>query len=216
MTRKSLREMPTGKSASHWQRIYQTRSAGKVSWYQSFPQRSLELIKAAGLAPSDPILDVGGGDSPLVDHLIAGGHTDVTVLDIAPAALQHAQARLGTAAARVKWIVCDVTDFEPERCYALWHDRAVFHFFVTASDRTRYLSVLARALARGGHLILATFGPQGPDRCSGLPVQRYSEDDLSSMLGPDFQLRHYEFHDHITPLGLPQQFLWGWWSMAGR
>lgn len=216
MTRKSLRETLTDQSASHWQRIYQTRSPAEVSWYQSFPQRSLELIQAAGLAPFEPILDVGGGDSPLVDHLLRSGYTDVTVLDIAPAALQHAQARLGTAGARVKWITCDVTAFEPERRYALWHDRAVFHFFVTASDRIRYLSVLPRALAPAGHLILATFGPRGPDQCSGLPVQRYSEDDLSSMLGPDFQLRRCELHDHITPMGLPQQFLWSWWSVAGR
>jgi SAM-dependent methyltransferase len=214
MTRKSLPGRLTGQTASHWQRIYQTRSPAEVSWYQSFPQRSLELIEAAGLGPSDPILDVGGGDSPLVDHLLRNGYTDVTVLDIAPAALQHAQTRLGTAAARVKWIACDVTAFEPERRYVLWHDRAVFHFFVTASDRIRYLAVLARALARGGHLILATFGPQGHDRCSGLPVQRYSEDELSSMLGSDFQLRRWELHDHITPMGLPQQFLWGWWSVA--
>ena len=166
-----------------------------------------------GLPLSAPILDVGGGASQLVDHLLAAGHTDVSVLDIAPAALAQAQARLGSAAARVQWIVGDVTTFKPQRHYALWHDRAVLHFLTTRSDLAQYLTVLTAALASRGHLILATFGSQGPNRCSGLPVQRYSKEEVSALLGFRFQLRRCAIENHHTPTG-QQQFLWSWWQAS--
>jgi SAM-dependent methyltransferase len=204
----------SGGPAGHWQKIYETRLPAEVSWYEAVPRRSLEVIRATGVALANPIIDVGGGASRLVDHLLAGGYTDVSVLDVAPAALQLAQARLGPAAAQVEWIASDVTSFRPERRYAVWHDRAVFHFLVTAGDRNRYLTVLAVALAPAGHLILATFGPQGPERCSGLPVQRYSEADLTVLLGSDFRLRECGLEDHLTPGGRRQEFLWSWWSRA--
>jgi SAM-dependent methyltransferase len=148
----------------------------------------------------------------LVDHLLGSGYSDVTALDIAPAALERARARLGAAAARVDWIAADVTDFRPRRRYALWHDRAVFHFLVTPAERQKYLSVLSAALEPKGHLILATFGPQGPTRCSGLAIQRYSEGDLSVLLGPSFQLRRHGLETHRTPTGCYQEFLWSWWQ----
>jgi trans-aconitate methyltransferase len=173
---------------------------------------SLDLIQGTGVAFTDPILDVGGGASQLVDHLIALGHTDVSVLDIAPAALEAARARLGPAAKQAEWIAADVTTFQPQRRYALWHDRAVLHFLLTPSERAQYLGVLAASLAPRGHLVLATFGPQGPTRCSGLPVQRYSEEDLGALLGSDFQLRRCEIENHLTPSGHHQQFLWSWWQ----
>lgn len=204
----------SSEAAGHWQRIYQTRSATEVSWYEPVPQTSLDLIRATGLPVSAPIIDVGSGDSQLVDHLLDSGYSDVTVLDIAPAALERVRARLGAAAARVDWIAADVTSFRLRRRYALWHDRAVFHFLVTPAERQKYLSVLTAALAPKGHLILATFGPQGPTRCSGLPIQRYSEDDLGVLLGPSFQLRHHGLENHRTPTGRDQQFLWSCWQAA--
>jgi SAM-dependent methyltransferase len=202
----------SSESAGFWQRLYQTKSATDVSWYEPVPQASLDLIRATGLPLSAPIIDVGGGDSRLVDHLLDAGYSDVTVLDIAPAALERARARLGTEAARVDWITADVTTFRPQRRYALWHDRAAFHFLVTPSRREQYLSVLRAALVPKGHLILATFGPQGPTRCSGLPVQRYSEEDLAFLLGPGFQVRRHRLENHHTPTGREQQFLWSWWQ----
>lgn len=200
--------------ARHWQRIYRARSPAELSWYEPVPQHSLDLIRAARLSLSDPILDVGGGASELVDHLLAAGYTDVTVLDIAPSALDIARARLGLSGSRVKWIAGDVLSFEPQRRYALWHDRAVLHFFTTPTDRSRYLKVLAEALVPEGHLVLATFGPAGPSRCSGLPVQRYSEEDLSALLLPRFRLRRSEMENHRTPTGQVQPFLWSWWQAA--
>ena len=204
----------SSEAAGHWQRIYQTRSATEVSWYEPVPQASLDQIRATGLAVSTSIIDVGGGASQLVDHLLNTGYSDVTVLDIAPAALQRARARLGAAATRVNWIAADVTSFRPRQRYDLWHDRALFHFLVTQAERQKYLSVLTAALAPKGHLILATFGPQGPTRCSGLPIRRYSEEDLGALLGPSFQLRRHGLENHRTPTGREQQFLWSWWQAS--
>lgn len=201
-------------STGHWQRIYRTKSPTELSWYEAVPRRSLDLIQATGVQLEATILDVGGGASELVDHLMAAGHTDITVLDIAPAALAKARTRLGPTAEQVEWIAADVTSFEPQRRYALWHDRAVLHFLTTPSERDQYLKVLAKALAPHGHLILGTFGPQGPSQCSGLPVQRYSEQDLGALLSAHFELRHHEIENHPTPSGQLQQFLWSWWQAA--
>lgn len=192
--------------------MYRTRTPTDVSWYQPVPTRSLDLIRATGVARSAAILDVGGGASTLVDHLIAAGYTDVTVLDISPSALDHARARLGERASRAKWIVSDVTEFRPARRYELWHDRAVFHFLVDRAARDRYLEVLGEAIAPRGHLILATFGPGGPTRCSGLDVRRYSADDLSALLAPRFLPVQNLLEQHVTPAGATQEFLYGWWQ----
>jgi hypothetical protein len=197
---------------THWEQVYHTRSPTEVSWYQPTPERSLAFIRATGLSLDAPLLDVGGGASTLVDHLLGDGFTDITVLDIASSALAAAKARLGEVAHRVSWIAADITDFTPQRRYVLWHDRAVFHFLVDAERRQRYLDVLDQGLIRGGHLILATFGPMGPDRCSGLPVHRYSLPELEALLSPRFRLVRSELEEHLTPLGKPQQFLYGWWT----
>ena len=197
---------------SHWQSVYQTKASSDVSWYQPVPQRSLELIQAAGLPPDSPILDVGGGASTLVDHLLAAGFTDLTVLDIAPAALAEAEARLGGAGGRVQWIAADIAAWQPTRRYCLWHDRAVFHFLVDPVLRARYLDALRAALATSGHVVMACFGPNGPARCSGLDVHRYSADDLSVVLGPSFRLVRSQVEEHITPAGGMQEFLYGWWQ----
>ena len=145
----------------HWQTVYETKAPTDVSWYQPVPQRSLALIQSTGLPPSAALLDVGGGASTLADHLLAAGFSDITVLDVAPAALEAAQARLGAAGAPVQMIAADVTVWQPPRRYDLWHDRAVFHFLVDVALRAQYLDVLRAALAPGGYLVMATFGPEG-------------------------------------------------------
>jgi len=202
----------------HWELAYDTGTTAEHSWYQAVPERSLEFIRAAGLRQDESILDVGGGDSLLVDYLLAQGYTDVSVLDLAPNALAVARARLGAKASRVRWITSDVLSFRPERRYALWHDRAVLHFLPNPDERTRYLSVLDAALAPEGWVVLATFGPQGPDRCSGLAAQRYAPDEVGALLGARFQLARSALEDHQTPGGKVQQFSYGLWrcSAAGR
>lgn len=196
---------------AHWERVHATRSPTDVSWYQAIPDRSLAWIEECQLPGDAPLLDVGGGASLLVDHCLTRGYTDLTVLDISPAALAVSRARLGEGATSVDWVVADVTTFQPPRRYALWHDRAVFHFLIDPLLRSRYLDVLRLALAPGGHLMLATFGPDGPTQCSGLPVHRYDVATLTELLGAAFVLRDAVREDHVTPSGGHQQFQYGWW-----
>lgn len=183
-----------------------------VSWYQPIPEKSLQLISSTGIRHTDSILDVGGGASTLVDHLLGEGYVDVSVLDISRRALARSRARLGGSAGKVDWIESDVTDFEPVRRYDLLHDRAVFHFLTDTADRDTYIAVICRALQPKGHLVLATFGPQGPLRCSGLDIRRYGIEQLQVLLGSKFELRVHEFDEHKTPMGSPQQFLYSWWQ----
>ena len=197
----------------HWQKVYETKAPSDVSWYEPVPQQSLDLIQAAGLPPEAAIVDIGGGTSTLVDHLLAAGFIDVSVLDIAPAALAAAKKQLGVKGTRVKWITADVTMWHPDRQYDLWHDRAVFHFLLSPELRDRYVETLRAALVPCGHLVMATFGPKGPTRCSGLGVQRYSADELSTVLGPEFDLVRSEIEEHTTPAGGTQEFLYGWWRI---
>ena len=196
---------------THWEAVYRTKAATETSWYQPVLQRSLELIQATSVGPGAAILDVGGGASTLVDHLLAAGFADVTVLDIAPTALAQARVRLGAKAASVQWIAADITTWQPTRRYVVWHDRAVFHFLVDPALRARYLGSLRAALAPGGHVVIATFGPEGPTRCSGLDVQRYSTETLSAVLGSAFRLMRSQLEEHVTPAGKRQQFLYCWW-----
>ncbi|MFQ6006070.1 MAG: class I SAM-dependent methyltransferase [Woeseia sp.] len=197
---------------SHWQRVYASKEPTEVSWYQPIPAKSLSLIRSTGVSPTAPMSDVGGGASTLVDHLLDAGYRDISVLDIAVEALDKARERLANRAAQVTWIEADVTEFEPTRFYEVWHDRAVFHFLTESTDRELYLSVLRRALQSRGHFLLATFGPDGPNRCSGLEVQRYSIEQVGALLGQYFRLRAHEIEEHHTPIGIRQQFLYGWWQ----
>lgn len=197
---------------SHWKRVYATSEPTEVSWYQPNPARSLALVRATGVSLAAPILDVGGGASTLVDYLLDAGYRDLTVLDIAGEALDRARGRLAAQAGRVTWIEADITEFQPSRRYEVWHDRAVFHFLTAASDRTRYLDVLRSAIRPHGHFLLATFGPEGPTRCSGLDVRRYSVQRLEALFGSDFELRAHEIEEHRTPMGTMQQFLYTWWQ----
>lgn len=196
----------------HWERVYETRDPAKVSWYQPVPEKSIAMIRATEIPTQAPLIDIGGGASTLVDILRNSDYSDITVLDISGAALAKARERLGAAADAISWLEADVTAFDPQRRYYLWHDRAVFHFLTDPDDIQRYLDALRTALVPGGHFVIATFGPEGPDQCSGLPVQRYTVEGLASLLQDDFDVRSFEVHDHVTPTGTVQQFLYAWWQ----
>ena len=167
----------TEQRKSHWEGVYATRQPTEVSWFQPVPEKSLHLIRATGVKCGQAIIDAGGGASTLVDNLLAEGFTDLSVLDISANALLKSQERLGDKAGKVTWIEADVTMFVPSRRYDLWHDRAVFHFLTEAADRDRYIDVVRGALKSGGNFVLATFGPQGPLRCSGLDICRYGVEE---------------------------------------
>jgi len=194
---------------AHWQNVYKEKGENQVSWFQERPAISLELIEAAGAEPGSAFIDIGGGASRLVDALIENGYRDLTVLDLSDSAVSIAKMRLGQSAATVKWIVADVTQWEPPSRYDLWHDRAAFHFLTEAADRTAYIERLKRALRVGGHAIIGTFALDGPERCSGLPVVRYDAAQLSLMLRPSFTLVDVRRHEHKTPWGAIQQFQFG-------
>lgn len=193
----------------HWEHIYETKSPAQTSWHAPHLQTSLEWICEAAPDRSAPIIDVGGGESTLVDDLLELGYRDVTVLDVAASAIEKTRTRLGANAKDVRWIAGDVTNAPlPARGFALWHDRAVFHFLTTPEQRTKYVRQLAASLKAGGHVVLATFGPDGPEQCSGLPVRRYSADVLRKELGQQFSLEKSAVIDHETPFGTAQQFLY--------
>jgi SAM-dependent methyltransferase len=193
---------------SHWDEVYNRRQVTQVSWYQSRPEKSLELIRASGVQLHHPIIDVGGGASFLIEALLDLGYCDLTVLDISSEALEKLRSRLSTRAAAVALLQQDVTAFRPMRRYALWHDRAVFHFLVHDDDRKRYVDALKQALYPAGHVVIATFGPEGPERCSGLPVKRYDAASLAKELGEEFLLVESSVELHHTPQGASQQFLY--------
>ena len=198
----------------HWERVYSSKDPTEVSWYQGSPQLSLKMIAATGVEAGGAIIDVGGGASKLVDNLLDSGYSDVTVLDIASAALKRSRARLGDAAKKATWIEQDILHFEPNRSFKLWHDRAVFHFLTENSQQRHYADLLQKAVEPSGHVILATFGPDGPERCSGLPVQRYSTEELSGLLEPAFELQAQDLEEHKTPGGSAQQFLYTCWQAS--
>lgn len=190
----------------HWERVYSEKAIDSVSWFQSYPTLSMQLIEASGISKEAPIIDVGGGASVLVDTLVNDGYHKVAVLDIAGAALAHAKQRLGNKGAGVEWFEHDVTTFEPPHPFMLWHDRAVFHFLTDPAARDRYLEVLARTVPVGGHVIIATFAPEGPEQCSGLRVERYDEAKIVPLLAPRFALVEKLSEQHRTPALKDQLF----------
>lgn len=193
---------------AHWQRVYGTKDPTRATWYQEVPRYSIDLIERTGVDPISPIIDAGGGASPLVDHLIERGYTDLTVLDVSSAALGHARDRLGERASGVDWICEDVTAMIPDRRYAVWHDRAVFHFLTDPVDRALYAAVLYEAVEPGGWVIIGTFAPDGPDACSGLRCCRYGGEDLAVELGGGFELVEERRELHRSPDGVEQRFAW--------
>ena len=193
----------------HWQHIYETKVPTQVSWYQEHAQFSLQFIQKTGIQRTGHIIDVGGGASTLVDDLVTAGFQHITVLDISATALQLARERLGARAVDVNWIEADITRADlPHQAYDVWHDRAVFHFLTQPSDRQRYLNTVRHAVRTGGHVILATFAPDGPDRCSGLDVVRYSPESLHGEFGESFELVDSSRETHRTPFGTEQKFVY--------
>jgi ubiquinone/menaquinone biosynthesis C-methylase UbiE len=196
-------------SKDHWEHVYQTKSAETVSWFQEHAQRSLELIKSIGPSHDCSIIDVGGGVSTLVDDLLEDGFKNISVLDLSAHALAVASKRLGDNGSRVHWIEGDICRVAlPAQAFDIWHDRAVFHFLTNPAERHAYVEQVMRAVKPGGHVIVATFGPDGPDKCSGLPVARYSPEGLHGEFGPAFQLLEHQSEAHRTPLGNIQHFIY--------
>lgn len=192
---------------AHWDAVWGARAPDEVSWYQEDPVASLQLVRDASLEPSARIIDVGGGASTLTDRLLAAGHQNLSVLDVSAEAIRRARLRLGDQAEDVEWFVADARSFVPPHRWDLWHDRAAFHFLTETEDRRAYRKTLLRALAPHGQLILATFGMDGPKKCSGLDVVRYSKDSLSTELGDEFELVQTAEEIHTTPAGGAQAFL---------
>lgn len=193
----------------HWDQVYGRKAPDAVSWYRPHLERSLAFIEGSGLDRAESIIDVGGGASTLVDDLLDRGYKDITVLDISSIAVERAKARLGARAEAVTWIVGDITRIElPERRFAFWHDRAVFHFLTAAEARHSYVSAVRRALKVNGHIVVATFGPGGPKKCSGLDVARYDAEGLCGEFGGSFRKVDSCTEHHATPWGTEQEFVY--------
>jgi SAM-dependent methyltransferase len=191
---------------AHWDSVYTSKRENEVSWFQESPAISLDLIRASGAKPGASIIDVGGGASRLVDALLDSDYDAVTVLDLSERALATTQARLGELASKVRWIVADITTWEPSLTYDLWHDRAVLHFLTEPKDRAAYAERVWKAVRSGGQVIIGTFALDGPERCSGLPVMRHDAASLGVLLSPSFDLIESRSHEHKTPMGTTQRF----------
>jgi SAM-dependent methyltransferase len=191
----------------HWNRRYGQGDAQSLTWYQNRPDQSLKWILSRA-APSSPLLDLGAGASTLVDHLLDAKFEDISLLDLSEIALHQCRVRLGNKAEKIHWICSDLRDFHPDRTYALVHDRAVFHFLTEEADRRKYKAALRAALRPGGLLILGTFAPGGPERCSGLPIVQYDAASVQSEFGSEFRLLESTFEQHPTPAGGTQLFHW--------
>ena len=190
---------------THWETVYSTKQPHEVSWTQEIPQTSLDFIHSFQLPKSAKIIDIGGGDSKLVDFLINEGNQDVTVLDISEKALERAKERLGNKAEQVKWIVSDVTEFKPNERYDIWHDRATFHFLTTPEQITQYISIANASVA--GYMTIGTFSDSGPQKCSGLAIKQYTEAELQEQLSKRFSKIKCITEDHTTPFNTAQNFL---------
>ncbi len=190
----------------HWESVYTTKGEQDVSWFQESPDISLELIKLASRGAKASLIDIGGGASRLVDALLDKGGFDISVLDLSSSALEAAKSRIGSRAAEIDWIVADITEWHPSRRYDVWHDRAAFHFLTEPDDQAAYAVALSQALRPGGAAIIGTFAPDGPEKCSGLPVMRHDASSIGALLGDGFSLEDSRRHDHATPWGSVQKF----------
>lgn len=191
---------------AHWQQVYETKSPDEVSWTQKRPSTSLEFIESFRLDKDAKIIDVGGGDSNLVDFLLDQAYSDITVLDISAKALEKAQNRLGDRANKVNWVVSDITEFQPSVNYDLWHDRAAFHFLTNPEQVNIYLKLVNQHVSQ--YLVLGTFSEAGPTKCSGLEIQQYSEKSMTELFGERFDKIKCTTEDHTTPFGTRQNFLY--------
>lgn len=201
---------------AHWENVYQTKAPETVSWYAPHLDTSLKLIDHAAPSRQAAIIDVGGGESTLVDDLVAQGYRDVSVLDISPTAIDVARRRLGEAGRAVNWYCTDITAATlPESYFDVWHDRAVFHFLTDPDQRLAYVSQVLRSVKSGGHVIVSTFGPEGPQKCSGLEIVRYDAEALHDQFGKSFQLIDSSTEMHRTPFGTDQQFIYCLCKVSG-
>lgn len=192
----------------HWEQVYSQKKSTEVSWYQQHPERSLELIRTTGADLSAHIIDIGGGASTLVDYMLDAGYQNLAVLDIAHGAIEQARSRLGNRANKVIWVEQDITQFSADQPFDVWHDRAVFHFLTDVNDRASYVRTMSRLLKPGSHAIIATFDLNGPEKCSGLDIVRYSPETISAVLGDSFQLVDTSTEEHVTPNGSLQSFVY--------
>lgn len=193
----------------HWENIYQTKQLHEVSWYQPTPETSLNFINELGIPKNAKIIDIGGGDSFLVDHLLDADFLDITVLDISEAAIERAKTRLGSKADNVKWIIADIADFIPTETYDLWHDRAAFHFLTQSTEIERYLSAVKNGVSPNGYLLMGTFSDQGPKKCSGIEIKQYNETTMTALFAPEFVKVTCITVDHPTPFNTSQNFIFG-------
>lgn len=195
----------TDERKSHWENVYSTKQPHEVSWTQETPTTSLKLIQGFNLDKSAGIIDIGGGDSKLVDFLLDGGYTNITVLDISGEALERAKKRLGAKADSVKWIESDITEFKPTEQYAIWHDRAAFHFLTNPEQITNYVDTATKAVT--GYLVIGTFSENGPKRCSGLDITQYNQEKLQATFTKGFDQLECLIEDHTTPFNTTQNFI---------
>jgi 2-polyprenyl-3-methyl-5-hydroxy-6-metoxy-1,4-benzoquinol methylase len=196
-------------SQAHWQQVYETKAAADVSWYQEHPELSLAFIEGTGIALDAAIIDVGAGASTLLDHLVAKNYTDITLLDISDSALDVARVRMGATTARLTWLVGDITTLPLENHrYDVWHDRAVFHFLTDPVQQQRYVEQVLHAVKPGGHVIVATFALDGPQKCSGLNTARYDAASLHGIFGNHFDLIDSTHETHTTPWETEQRFVY--------
>ncbi len=200
----------------HWENIYQTKELNEVSWYQPTPETSLAFFKELKVPLNAKIIDVGGGDSFLVDHLLELGYTDITVLDISSAAIERAKKRLGDKAQRVQWMVADAAAFQPTGQYDFWHDRAAFHFLTNEEEITQYLQTARQSLKPNGLLVIGTFSEQGPKKCSGIEIKQYSESSMTRRLKNHFEKIKCITTDHKTPFDTLQNFVFCSFRRAER
>jgi 2-polyprenyl-3-methyl-5-hydroxy-6-metoxy-1,4-benzoquinol methylase len=191
---------------SHWESIYQTKDTTQVGWFQSHPQVSVDLISEMKISKTSSVIDMGGGDGLLVDWLVEQRFEDITVIDISSSALMKSKNRLKDSAAKVQWETCDILNFEPEKKFELWHDRAVFHFLNDPKEQQIYRRLVECSIESGGYLLIMTFSKSGPKTCSGLPVQQYDIQDLKEFFSQEFELKEGLNYDHITPSGLAQNY----------
>jgi ubiquinone/menaquinone biosynthesis C-methylase UbiE len=199
--------METSDRRKHWETIYETKQLSEVSWYQAVPQTSLDFINESAKEKNAAIIDVGGGDSFLADHLLNQGYTNITVLDVSEKALDRAKNRLGDKARLVKWIVADAGHFIPAKKYDVWHDRAAFHFLTNAGEIEHYISVVSNYLTEGGILVIGTFSEQGPTKCSGIEIKQYSEESLTAKFAGHFEKIRCIRTGHLTPFNTTQDFV---------
>ncbi len=194
---------------AHWENIYQTRKLTDVSWFQEKPQTSIDLIEKHAKSKNDRIIDIGGGDSFLVEYLLDLGYRNITVLDISAAAIERAKVRMGERSSKVNWVVSNILDFKPSEKYAVWHDRAAFHFLNQADEVEKYVAIANNSIEQNGSLLIGTFSIEGPIKCSGIDIKQYSAESLEKTFSANFELQESFIVDHPTPSGSLQNFVFG-------